>query len=92
MAITKKYLSNKLRKETDLSLEDSSIFVDEFIYILSKALNENDFVKISGFGTFQKFNTKPRVGRNPVTMKEYQIPSKKKIKFLASNATKNMLN
>ena len=53
---------------------------------------KNEVVKISGFGSFKKFSTKARVGRNPKTMQPFPIPSKLKIKFFPSNKVKKMLN
>tara|TARA_B110000008_G_scaffold268260_1_gene296200 strand:- start:2682 stop:2960 length:279 start_codon:yes stop_codon:yes gene_type:complete len=92
MSISKKDLSNSLKKETDLSMRDASIFVDNFFKILSKSFQKNEEVKISGFGSFKKFSTKARMGRNPKTMQPFPIPPKLKIKFLASNKVKKMLN
>ena len=53
---------------------------------------KNPKVKISGFGTFIKFYTKPRIGRNPKTKESFPIPSKEKVKFAPTKKTKNMLN
>ena len=92
MSISKKDLSRSLREELDLTTVESAIFVDEFFNSLKKALNTHNIVKISGFGTFKKFTTKPRIGRNPKTMKSYPIPPKEKIKFLLSNNVKKILN
>ena len=92
MNITKKDLSHSLKEEVNLSKEESSVFVDEFFISLAKALNKNSKVKISGFGTFIKFYTKPRIGRNPKTKESFPIPSKEKVKFAPTKKTKNMLN
>ena len=89
MNITKKDLSYSLKEEVNFSKEESSVFVDEFFISLSKALNKNPKVKISGFGNFY---TKPRIGRNPKTKESFPIPSKEKVKFAPTKKTKNMLN
>jgi integration host factor subunit alpha len=92
MNITKKDLSISLKQEFNLSMEESSIFIDEFLLSLSKAINKNPKVKIAGFGTFTKFLTKPRVGRNPKTMDSFSIVSKQKIKFLPTKKLKCIIN
>lgn len=92
MSISKKDLSISLKKETGLSMEDASIFIENFFKTLSDAFLKNEVVKISGFGSFKKFATKARVGRNPKTLEPFPIPSKLKIKFVPSNKVKKMLN
>ena len=92
MNITKKDLSVSIKEEFNLSSEQGSIIVDEFFASLSIAMKSNSMVKISGFGTFKKFNTKARVGRNPKTMDSFLIPSKQKMKFLPSSKIRNILN
>lgn len=92
MSISKKDLSNSLKNDTDLSIRDASIFIDNFFKILSESFQKNEVVKISGFGSFKKFSTKARLGRNPKTMQPFPISSKSKIKFMASNKVKKMLN
>ena len=92
MNITKKDLSTSLRQEFNLSMEDASIFVDEFFLSLAIAINQNPRVKIAGFGTFEKFLTKSRIGRNPRTMASFPIGSMQKIKFLPTNKLKKLIN
>ena len=58
MSISKKDLSNSLKKDTDLSMRDASIFIDNFFKILSESFQKNEEVKISGFGSFKIFSTK----------------------------------
>ena len=92
MSISKKDLSDSLKKNTDLSMVDASNFIEAFFTTLAESLQKNEIVKISGFGSFKKFSTKPRVGRNPKTMQPFPIPSRSKIKFMPSNKVKEMLN
>jgi nucleoid DNA-binding protein len=49
-------------------------------------------VKLSGFGTFKVFQTKPRSGRNPKTMETFPILSRKKVRFTATTKAKDYLN
>ena len=92
MSISKRDLSQKLKKELSLKMETTDLLVDEFFQVLKKSLRESKTVKLSGFGTFEVFQTKPRVGRNPKTMEAFPIISRDKVKFTASTKAKSFLN
>ena len=67
-------------------------FVDLFFDTIKEQLNSGKTVKLSGFGTFDIVQTKERVGRNPKTMEEFPIPSKRKVKFTVSPKVKKSIN
>ena len=92
MTLTKKELAQNLSDQTELSFADAKKFVDLFFDTIKKQLNSGKTVKLSGFGTFDVVQTKERVGRNPKTMEEFPIPSKKKVKFTVSPKVKKSIN
>ena len=92
MNLTKKDLSAMLKKELKLSVDISDSFVDEFFLAIKMTLRSQKNLKLSGFGTFETFITKERVGRNPKTMKSYKIPSKNKVRFSPTSKAKYFLN
>ena len=92
MTLTKKELAQNLSDQTELSLADAKKFVDLFFDTIKEQLNSGKTVKLSGFGTFDIVQTKERVGRNPKTMEEFPIPSKRKVKFTASPKVKKSIN
>ena len=92
MTLTKKELAQNLSDQTELSLADAKKFVDLFFDTIKEQLNSGKTVKLSGFGTFDIVQTKERVGRNPKTMKEFPIPSKRKVKFTVSPKVKKSIN
>ena len=92
MTLTKKELAQNLSDQTELSLADAKKFVDLFFDTIKEQLNSGKTVKLSGFGTFDIVQTKERVGRNPKTMEEFPIPSKRKVKFTVSPKVKNSIN
>ena len=92
MTLTKKELAQNLSDQTELSLADAKKFVDLFFDIIKEQLNSGKTVKLSGFGTFDIVQTKERVGRNPKTMEEFPIPSKRKVKFTVSPKVKKSIN
>ena len=92
MTLTKKELAQNLSDHTELSLADAKKFVDLFFDTIKEQLNSGKTVKLSGFGTFDIVQTKERVGRNPKTMEEFPIPSKRKVKFTVSPKVKKSIN
>ena len=92
MSISKRDHSQKLKKELSLKMETTDLLVDEFFQVLKKSLRESKTVKLSGFGTFEVFQTKPRLGRNPKTMEVFPILSRDKVRFTATKKAKSFLN
>ena len=92
MTLTKKELAQNLSDQTELSLADAKKFVDLFFDTIKEQLNSGKTLKLSGFGTFDVVQTKERVGRNPKTMEEFPIPSKRKVKFTVSPKVKKSIN
>tara|TARA_A100001011_G_C14147695_1_gene772642 strand:- start:333 stop:611 length:279 start_codon:yes stop_codon:yes gene_type:complete len=92
VTLTKKELAQNLSDQTELSLADAKKFVDLFFDTVKEQLNSGKTVKLSGFGTFDIVQTKERIGRNPKTMEEFPIPSKRKVKFTVSPKVKKSIN
>tara|TARA_B100000524_G_C23452040_1_gene299247 strand:- start:121 stop:399 length:279 start_codon:yes stop_codon:yes gene_type:complete len=92
MNLTKKDLSAMLKKELKLSLDISDSLVDEFFQIIKITLRSHKNLKLSGFGSFETFTTKERIGRNPKTMENYKISSKRKVRFSSTSKAKYFLN
>ena len=92
MNLTKKDLSAMLRKELKLSVDISDSLVDEFFQTIKTTLRSQRNLKLSGFGSFEIFTTKERVGRNPKTMENYKIPPQNKVRFSSTSKAKYFLN
>jgi len=92
MNLTKKDLSAVLKKELKLSVNISDSLVDEFFKVIKTTLRSQKNFKLSGFGSFETFVTKERIGRNPKTMKNYRIPSQNKVRFSPTSKAKYFLN
>ena len=92
MNLTKKDLSAILRKELKLSVDISDSLVDECFQVIKTTLRSQGNLKLSGFGSFETFTTKERIGRNPKTMENYKIPSQNKVRFSPTSKAKYFLN
>ncbi len=92
MSLTKKDLGTIIKKELKLSVDTSDSLVDEFFQVIKVTLRSKKNIKLSGFGTFEMFKTKKRIGRNPKTMEEFEIPAKSKVRFSPTSKAKYFLN
>ena len=75
-----------------LSFDISDSLVDEFFLSIRSTLRSQKNIKLSGFGTFETFRTKERMGRNPKSMENFKIPSQNKVRFSPTSKAKYFLN
>ncbi len=73
------------------SKKEAQNILDSLLGTIRDTLKKQEDVAISGFGTFKVKQTKARIGRNPKTGEQIQIPAKKKIKFRVSKDLKSIL-
>tara|TARA_B100001741_G_C16291591_1_gene477006 strand:+ start:87 stop:377 length:291 start_codon:yes stop_codon:yes gene_type:complete len=87
---------NELLKELNNNLGTPKTFSDKILDLIletiTEGLNDNNIVKISGFGTFKVLNKGTRMGRNPKTGEKYLIKAKKTVAFYPSEKVKKIIN
>jgi DNA-binding protein HU-beta len=66
--------------------------IDAVIAAITGAVTKGETVQLIGFGSFSMGARAARVGRNPATGAEIQIPAAKTVKFTAGKAFKDALN
>ena len=89
---TRKNLSDNVHQNLGFSKNISSLIIDDFFESLVSELIKFNKIKISSFGTFEVFDKKERIGRNPKTKVEAKIVARKVVKFKPSNTVKEKLN
>jgi len=72
------------RKEVKKFFEDLTMLIEDNI----KAGGE---VPLKGLGKFKVHHRKARMGRNPLTGEEIQIPAKTVVKFTIAKGLKNLI-
>ena len=72
-----------------MTQKQAAAAVDTVINTISDALAEGESVRLVGFGTFSVKERKARIGRNPRTGAELNIPAKKVPVFSAGKALKD---
>ena len=75
-----------------LSKKDGEKAVNAVLEAITGALVAGDKVQLVGFGTFDVKERAARVGRNPKTKEEIQIPASRVASFKVGKALKDSLN
>tara|TARA_B110000438_G_scaffold290518_1_gene326328 strand:+ start:38 stop:331 length:294 start_codon:yes stop_codon:yes gene_type:complete len=91
-SLTKKHLANKLNTKLGFSKNNSLLLVADFFELMVDELIKSKKIKITSFGTFQVFDKKSRIGRNPKTKKEFQISARKVVRLKPSYLVKKKIN
>ena len=76
-------------EKTGLSKKDSEKAVNAAFDAITEALVAGDKVQLVGFGAFETKERSARVGRNPKTKEEIQIPASRVPAFKAGKALKD---
>ena len=87
MVKTRLILSKEIREvlgKDAVALTDIELVVNAFISQLAYALVQGDRIELRDFGVIKVYKTKPRLGRDPRMGTPLQIPSRRKVKFVAS--------
>lgn len=89
--MTKSDLVDELAKRTEQTKITAETMLDAFIEIIANSLKEDQDIKLVGFGTFSALKRKARIGRNPLTGQEIQIPAKRVVAFKPGKILKDAL-
>lgn len=76
-------------KKTGLTKKDATAALDAFTSCVEDALKAGDKISLIGFGTFEVKDRPARVGHNPRTNEEVQIPASKAPVFKAGKGLKD---
>ena len=87
--LTKSATLSALSAKTGLSKKQVGQVVDELVALAYKEA-KNAFT-IPGLGKLVLVNRKARIGRNPATGEQIQIPAKKVVKFRVAKAAKDAI-
>ena len=90
--LTRMDLSESVFREVGLSRNESADLVESVLEKISASLVSGEQVKISSFGTFSIRQKNARVGRNPKTGEEAQIPPRRVLTFRPSHLMKDRVS
>ncbi|MED3563267.1 HU family DNA-binding protein [Bacillus xiapuensis] len=75
--MNKTELINAVAIQAELTKKDATAAVDALFETISNTLAKEEKIQVIGFGTFEVRERAARIGRNPQTGKEIQIPASK---------------
>ena len=87
-ALTKADLAEQLFDQLGLNKREAKEVVELFFEEISRSLEENVQVKLSGFGNFELKEKKERPGRNPKTGEDVPISARRVVTFHARQKLK----
>jgi integration host factor subunit alpha len=90
--LTKNILKNAIRQNMRISENTAEELYNSIIDTMNHMFQENDYVKISDFGTFSIRQKAPRLGRNPKTKEEVMISTRKSIRFRPSKTLREIVS
>ena len=80
-ALTKFEMAEKLFEELGLNKREAKELVEQFFEEIRVCLENNEQVKLSGFGNFDLRDKRQRPGRNPKTGEEIPISARRVVTF-----------
>lgn len=90
--MNKSELIGKMAEKSGLTKKDNEAILKAFIESVEEALEGGEKVQLVGFGTFETRERAARVGRNPRTKEEIQIPASKVPVFKVGKEFKDIVN
>lgn len=90
--MNKTELVASIARESGLTKADAARALDATISTITKSLKGGEPVAIIGFGAFKVADRAARIGRNPQTGIEIQIPAARVPKFSAGKGLKDAVN
>lgn len=84
-------LIDTMANEASISKAAAEKALGAFTDGVKNALRKGETVTLIGFGTYSVVERKARIGRNPQTGAELQIPAKKTVKFKAGKGLREMV-
>ncbi len=89
--MTKEDIVSRIWENLDLSKKQSSEIVEKLIENIKTVLQQEERLKIGGFGVFEVRKRKARMGRNPKTGENAEIKEGKSIKFKPGKTLRQMI-
>lgn len=90
--MNKTQLTAAVAAKTNMKKKDAEAAVNQVFAIITEMLATGEKVQISGFGSFESKNRAARVGRNPYTHEQMEIPAFKSATFSPSKTLKANIN
>lgn len=85
-------LAAAIAKEAELSKDKANDVLNVVLDEITNSVSKGDPVTLVGFGTFQKKDRSARMGKNPQTGAQIQIPASSTVGFKPGKSLKDSVN
>ncbi len=92
MALSKAGITKRLMDELEWDQRKAKAWVEDSFEEVRTTLEQDEQVKLSGFGNFDLHDKRPRPGRNPKTGEEVLISSRRVVTFRAGGKLTRRVN
>jgi nucleoid DNA-binding protein len=89
--MTRTELIDALAQRLGTEKRDAKAFLEGLTGLVEDVIRDGGEVPLKGLGKFKVQNRKARVGRNPLTGEEIQIPAKTVVKFTLAKSLKDLI-
>ena len=89
--MTQTQFVSKLADACEVNKKVSKQFLDSLATIAVKEVKANGVFVVPGLGRLVRVDRKARIGRNPATGEQINIPAKKVVKFRVAKAAKDAI-
>ena len=89
--MTQTQLVAKLAEDCEVSKKVSRQLLDSLATIAVREVKAKGLFVLPGLGRFVRVDRKARIGRNPATGEQINIPAKKVVKFRVAKAAKDAI-
>ena len=89
--MNKQELIERMAGKTGMAKKDCGIALDGKLSAITEALQKDDKIKLTGFGTFEVKHRAARTGRNPQTKETVEIPAQSVPVFKAGKVLKESI-
>lgn len=90
--MTKADLIEEVARVVEMTRKDSEEIVEAIFDSVVKSLRNGDKIEIRGFGSFRTRQRQARIGRNPKTGAQVEVPAKRIPYFKPSKELKDLVN
>lgn len=92
MGFIKTDIALSIQERTGVSRAKAGELADLILDVMKEVLGRGESLLVSGFGTFEVKDKKPRRGRNPQTGSQIVIDGRKVVTFKVSKVLRDRLN
>ena len=89
--MNKAELISATAEKSGLSKKDSEKAINALVEAISESMKKGEKVQLVGFGVFEVKDRPARMGRNPRTKEQIEIPASKLPQFKAGKALKDFI-